>query len=258
MALIAIACYDTEENDRSWMTRATIESIYRTVDFKKHRLIVVDNASCEETKEMLKSYSIEMGFEVITNPENIGTAKAINLAWKRRRPSEHLIKMDNDVVVHEIGWVDLLEEAIGRDPEVIGQAALKRKDLAENPYSEHDWYKSELIMLPHKAGQKWIIGEKVLHCMGTCVMHNYRLIDRVGGLYQMDGVYGFDDSLMSLRSRLAGFKNLFIHGIELDHIDPGANSYRHEKEEYAGKMMAAYGKARDEYSQNKRSLYEEI
>lgn len=258
MALIAMCCYDTEENKRSWMTRATLESLYATVDFKKHRLIVVDNNSCEETRNILSEMSHQMGFEVITLPENIGTAKAINLAWKHRRPQEHLIKMDNDVVIHNTGWVDLLEEAIGRDPETIGQASLKRKDLAETPDTTNEWYKSELIMLPHQAGQRWIVGEKVIHCMGTCVMHNYRLIDKVGGLHQMGGIYGFDDSLMSLRSRLSGFKNLFIHGIEIDHIDSGDNPYSEEKRKYAGTMMEAYSQAREEYTNGIRSLYEEL
>lgn len=258
MGMIAMAVYDTEENGRVKFTAKTLESLEDTVDLNKHRIIIVDNNSCQETKEMLAFFGKKDNVEIITLPENIGTAKAINLAWKRRRPQEHLIKMDNDVVFHQENWVDLLEEAIGRDPEIIGQAALKRKDLAEHPGSENGWYKSELVMLPHKPGEKWIIGERVLHCMGTCVMHNYRLIDKVGGLHQMGGVYGFDDSLMSLRSRLAGFQNMFIHGVEIDHIDAGDNPYSQEKKDYAEKMMASFGQARDDYQNGKRSLYEEL
>ena len=258
MAMIAMCCFDTEENGRTKFTAKTLESLEDTVDLNKHRIIIVDNASCQETKDILAFFGKKDNVEIITLPENIGTAKAINLAWRRRRPQEHLVKMDNDVVFHQENWVDLLEEAIGRDPEVIGQAALKRKDLAETPLSDNDWYRSELVMLPHKPGEKWIVGEKVLHCMGTCVMHNYRLIDKVGGLHQMNGLYGFDDSLMSLRSRLSGFKNMFIHGVEIDHIDAGDNPYSEEKRQYAGKMMAAYGQAREEYTAGTRSLYEEL
>lgn len=67
---------------------------YRT----DHRIIIVDNASCEETKELLKACP----FEVITNTENIGTAKAINQAWAKKEPKQHLIKMDNDVDINYI------------------------------------------------------------------------------------------------------------------------------------------------------------
>lgn len=258
MALIAIAVYDTEDNDRTWMTAETLQSIKKTVNLVKHRLFIIDNASCEATKKVIAKFCEKIpSVNVITNEENIGTARAINLAWKQRLPGEHLIKMDNDIVVHQDGWVELLEDAIDRDPENIGQAALKRKDLKESPNEPHPFYKSELTMLPHIGGQQWIVAEEVQHCIGSCVMHNYRLIDKVGGLVQF-GVYSFDDALMSLRSRIALFKNVFIPSVNIDHIDPGINAYQKQKEEYAGRMMDAYVKAREEYTNGTRNIYHEL
>jgi GT2 family glycosyltransferase len=257
MAIISVACYDTVENNRTWMTKETLLSLYQTVDLDKHRLFVIDNASCQATKELLFEMERQMKFTLITNKENIGTAKAINQGWRHRNPGEHLIKQDNDCVHHQAGWVDLLEEAIERDPR-IGQASCKRKDLEERPDATHPFYKSELIMLPGAKGHKWIVAEFVKHCLGTCVMHNYRLIDKVGGLYQMESVYAFDDALMSLRSTLAGFYNTFIPSIEIDHIDPGDNPYQKEKQELAGKLMDLYGKTAQEFKNGTRSLYCEL
>ena len=113
--------------------------------------------------------------------------------------------MDNDVVIHQAGWVEKLEACIERDPQ-IGIIGLKRKDCIESP-DRTDFYKSELMMLPHIPGEEWLIVEKVNHVMGTCQMYNSKLIDRIGGLYQMDGLYGFDDSLAAVRCKLAGFYN---------------------------------------------------
>lgn len=255
MALIAVCCYDTTENDRTWMTEKTLESLKKNVNLVKHKLIIVDNASCEATKEVIKNFCKKVSsVEVITNTENVGTAKAINQAWKLREPGQHVIKMDNDIVVHEEGWVDLLEDAISRDPENIGQAALKRKDLKESPNADHHFYKSELVMLPQIPGQRWIVAEEVQHCIGSCVMHNSKLIDKVGGLVQF-GVYSFDDALMSLRSRIAGFKNVFIPSVNIDHIDPGTNAYQKEKEKYAGEKMAEYTKAKEEYITGAKNIY---
>lgn len=258
-SIIAMAVYDTAENDRTWMTADTLASLKKTVNIVKHKLVIIDNGSCEETKKIIAAFAEKIpSVIVITNEVNVGTAKAINQGWKLRDPKQHCIKIDNDIVVHQEGWVELLEKAIDRDPEKIGQCALKRKDLMESPDSTHEFYKSELFMLPHTAGQQWIVAEEVQHCIGSCVMHNYRLIDKVGGLEQMGGVYAFDDSLMSLRSRIAGFKNVFLPSVNIDHIDPGTNSYQKEKEEYAGKMMNAYGKAKEEYINGKRSIYHEL
>lgn len=240
MALIAMAVYDTEENKRTEYTKQTIDSLLKTVDFDKHRLVVVDNASCQETKDHLSFLAeyFESWFydklEVITLPENVGTARAINKGWQLRQPGEHCIKMDNDVVIHSAGWVDEMEEAIKRDPK-IGQVGLKRKDCWEWPgHHEADW-RSELSMLPHVPGEAWQIVEKVKHVIGTCVMHSSALLDKVGYLYQ-PSLYGYDDVIMSHRSQISGFYNCFLPHINIDHIDTGETSYQGWKEKHSGEQ----------------------
>lgn len=247
MALIAMAVHDTDENGRSQFTEQTLKSLEATVK-GEHRLFVIDNGSCNATKEIIADYyNAGVIHNVITLPENIGTANAINQAWKHRGAGQHLIKMDNDVVIHQPGWVDILEEAITRDPS-IGIIGLKRKDLMEDPNHETShWAHSTLHMLPHEPGQKWIVVEQVAHVMGTCQMFNCALIDRIGGLFQMEGLYGFDDSLAAIRCTVAGYKNMFLHGVEIDHIDPGGTAYQTWKETYAGQRMAEYNRIKNGY-----------
>lgn len=270
MALIAMCCYDTIENKRSNYTRQTLLSLSTTVDWSKHRLIVIDNNSCLQTKDLLQIYmplvdrSIAAlignygpkirGMEIITLDENAGTANAINKAIKKRFPGENIIKIDNDCVIHQSGWVEELEEAISRD-NTIGILGLKRKDLAEWPL-EDGWAHSELLALPHQPGQRWMVVEAVCHVMGTCQMLSSKLLDTLGFFYQGDGiVYGFDDSLLSLRSTLSGFKNCFLPHIDIDHIDTGAGEYVNWKHQYAGEKMEQYNQICEEYKTGIRSLY---
>jgi GT2 family glycosyltransferase len=237
MSLIAMAVFDTIENKRSEYTRKTIQSIAETVDLRKHKLVIVDNNSCKETKDLIQyfcKYHERLNIEVITLPENLGTARAINQAWKLRKQGEHAIKMDNDVVIHSVGWVDEMEEAIRRDKK-IGQIGLKRKDCWECTWHESDDFRSELIMLPHIAGERWQIVEKAKHIIGTCVMHSSYLLDKVGYLYQ-PSLYGYDDVIMSHRAHLADFYSCFLPHIEIDHIDTGATDYQSWKEKHSGKQ----------------------
>ena len=241
MALIAMAVFDTEENKRSELTDKVLFKILQEARLYNHRVIVIDNASCEETKEILNKYirvsntpCYITDFQIITLPENIGTARAINQAWKLRQPGEHCIKIDNDIIINSPGWVDELEEAIRRDP-TIGQVGLKRKDCWEWPGHEHADWRSELHMLPHVPGEPWQIVEKVKHVIGSCVMHNAALLDKVGYLYQ-PGLYGFDDVIMSHRTHLAGFYSCFLPHINIDHIDPGGTPYQSWKEKYAAEQ----------------------
>lgn len=261
MSLIAMAVHDTVENKRSEYTFKTLLSLAATVDFTKHRLIVVDNGSCDKTKEILYEASqwhigiVEnFNITVIRLKENIGTARAINRAWEMKLPNENLIKMDNDVVIYSDGWVDEMDRAIERDRN-IGIVGLKRKDLIENPWRDDD-YKSELKMLPHKDGEPWIIVEQVKHVIGTCQMYSAALIEKIGYLYQPN-LYGYDDVLASHRSIIAGFYNCFLPHIEIDHIDTRETPYWQWKRNESAAANFEHQNLVHEYL-NGKSVYQDI
>lgn len=253
MALIAMCCHDTEENGRSDMTWKTLMSLRDTVDSNRHEIVVINQNSCGDTRNLLTLARTHLHFRRIDLPENVGTAKGINMAWKDRKPGQHLVKLDNDVVAHQKGWVDVLEDTITRMPN-IGIVGLKRKDLMESTFRD-DFWKSELREVPHEPGQLNIYIEVVNHVMGTCQMYNSALIDLIGGLYQMDGLYGFDDSLASVRSHLAGFVNCFVPYIEIDHIDPGDKPYQKWKEAHSGALMSRYQQTVADMQSGKTSIH---
>lgn len=279
-----MAVYDTVENGRSWMTEKTLESLANTVDWSKHRLIVVDNDSCETTKNLLVSirscrrpfdpslshpvWMAKFGrsFSTIDNVSNIGTARAINRAWSLREPGEHCLKCDNDWVVDQSGWLDKLEACIAAEPR-IGVIGLKRGDLAEWPhrqagqsFDEYLEYKSHLIALPHvyRSGEPWLVVERVKHCIGTCQLYSSALLDKIGYLYQMGGLYGLDDSLAAVRCHVAGFWNCFYFGAHITHIDPGNSDFTTWKQEYAGKYIERFRKTRDEYLAGTRPIWQGV
>jgi len=240
MALIAMAVYDTVENGRSKYTKETLNSLINTVDEKEHRIIIVDNGSCEETKKLLVAY-YHLGIQIITNTENVGTAKAINQAWAYRKPNEVVIKMDNDVVINNYGWIEEMELAMKLGG--YGIIGLKRKDLMQSPNANNHW-KTELKMLPHEKGDNWVVVEESADIMGTVQMFHPELINKMGGLMQA-GVYGFDDTLACIRAILLGYKLAFLPHIDIDHIDVGGDAYTEWKRKYAGEKMEEFYKIKD-------------
>lgn len=252
-ALISMAVFDTAENKRTELTKQTLASLYNTVDCSKHRLFIIDNNSCQETKDLL---AMHKWATVITLPENIGTARAINLAIRERKPNECVIKIDNDVVIHQSGWADQLEDAIDTDP-LIGIIGLKRKDCIQNPNHADPNFRSELMLLQGKS-LRWQVIEKTADVMGTCTMFNSALLDKIGYSYQADFIYGYEDVLFCHRSHLAGFYNCFLPTVEIDHIDPGDTDYQKWKEKQAGlntqKMIDIF----KQYVNGERNIYEEF
>jgi len=254
MALIGMAVHDTTENQRTALTLATLKSLAWTVNWSEHRLIVVDNGSCDETQEMYKEAGDHIPYRLYRNEKNMGTANAINRAWRERRPGEHCIKIDNDVVINQPHWVDWMEDVFQRAPD-IGICGLKRNDLEECPWSENEWYKSKLYMLPHERGQRWMVVEEVGHVMGTCQAYSSALLDKIGYLYQGNWKYGFDDSLAATRAQVEGFKSVFLHGFEIDHIDKGGDDYTEWKKKVAGEAMAWFNHTRKLYLTGKKDTY---
>jgi GT2 family glycosyltransferase len=243
MALIAMAVHDTEENQRSKYTKKTIESLFDTVDFNIHRLIIIDNNSCKQTKKIISELLkyVYKNIHVITNTENVGTAKAINQAWAYRKPNETVIKMDNDVVINNYGWVEEMELAMKLGG--YGILGLKRKDLMQSPNASNHW-KTELKMLPHEKGDNWVVVEESADIMGTVQMFHPELINKMGGLMQA-GVYGFDDTLACIRAILLGYKLAFLPHIDIEHIDVGGDAYTEWKRKYAGEKMEEFYKIKD-------------
>ncbi len=254
MSLIGMAVDSTEENKKDDCLEQTLNSLLRTVNFNRHRLILSINAQTTRTKYIIKGFNNVIG-SVIYNDGNIGTANAINKVWRERKPGEHCIKMDDDVVIHNAGWADEMEAAISNDKS-IGQIGLKRKDCWETPLNENHDYKSELRMLLHIPGHPWQVVEKVKHVIGTCVMHSSALLDKVGYLYQ-PSLYGYDDVIMSHRCYLAGFYSCFLPHINIDHIDPGQTEYQSWKERHSGEQTQKVINLVQQMYRGEKSIYYE-
>lgn len=229
--------FSTEENGKDKYLERTLESLQRTVNFKDNRLILSINGFTDETNKIVSNYSTIIS-EVIVNNSNLGTAEALNHVIKRRKAKENVVKIDDDIVISQSYWVDIMQEAIEIDNR-IGIIGLKRKDLIQHPDHPDPQFKSHLISLPHIPGHRWVTIERTADIMGSCTMFNYRLIDKIGYSRQ-PGKYGFEDNLYCHRSHLAGFYNCFAVGIEIDHIDEGQTPFQKWKEKHSGDLFPEY------------------
>lgn len=246
-----MAVYSTAENKKDEYLEQTLRSLQGTVSLDRHRIFLSVNAGTAKTGEIIARYRSIL-YHVIYNGRNLGTAEAINKAWQFRGPGEHAIKMDDDVVIHHQNWADELEAAVQRDP-TIGICGLKRKDCIESPWRE-DFYKSELYMLPHQPGEPWIIGERVNHVMGTAQLYSSALLELIGYLYQ-PGLYGFDDVFAAIRCKVAGFHNVFLPHINIDHLDRGDTDYQKWKESHTSEQWTKYQEIAAAYKQGTKHFY---
>ena len=88
-------------------TKFCLESIFRNTEVP-FMLTVVDNNSEDGTRDWLLSNAFPISRVVLLN-QNIGIAKASNIAW-RDGPKAYYVKLDNDIVIEKRGWLRELVE----------------------------------------------------------------------------------------------------------------------------------------------------
>jgi hypothetical protein len=86
-------------------------------------------------------------------------------------------------------------------------------------------------------------------------MYSSACLDKIGYLYQMGGLYGFDDALASIRAQVAGFKTVHLPRIEIEHLDPGGDSYCDWKLRYSSQRMDQFNRFKQAYIAGDLEVY---
>ena len=94
-------------------TRQTLDSLLQNTDPKLYNLIVVDDNSDKETRDLLIEYELKYKFELFRNPENLGPGGSRNKAHKylfyHGLRLRYIYQTDNDVYFKK-GWLPKLIE----------------------------------------------------------------------------------------------------------------------------------------------------
>lgn len=255
-----MASYATETNNRFEYAINTLTSLIHTVDFDKHELFISDNGSFSQMTKFYTYFRISFNklfpkenLTISLNGKNLGTAEAVNLGIRTRKPNQYVIKIDSDITVGKQDWVEEMEECFDRYPN-LGILGLKRIEVIQKADHENPNYRTKLVSAPHERGQRWIILELCSDVIGSLTMLSPKLLDRVGYFYQPEN-YGWDDVLLCIRSEKAGFVNAFLPHIPIVHLDNGEGEYVKEKQREASRTMAQFSEIAEDYKSGVRDIY---
>lgn len=178
------------------LTKNCLESMVAKSD-TPYRLILIDNASGEETKKILEDFAnSHKNITLIRNEENLGWVKAVNQGIKASR-GPYICIMNNDTVVKTDGWLAKLiavAEAAGDIGLVNPRFDVKNEPGKDKPYIEIDF------------------------CRGYCVLIKRPLIDRIGALDEAYGLGYYDDDDFSVRAIRAGFRCVRANDVVVEHL----------------------------------------
>ncbi len=180
-------------------TRSCVESVERNTLFP-YRLIMIDNASGDETTAYLRELAKRRGERVllIRNEKNEGFIKAVNKGISLSK-AEFICILNNDTLVTS-GWLKALVNVISRNP-AIGIVNPSSNTLGQHPpkgktLEEHAGDIASGRGLFVETGSAF----------GFCMLARRRLFDEIGLLDVAYGLGNFDDTDLSLRAKEKGYK----------------------------------------------------
>jgi GT2 family glycosyltransferase len=199
-------------------TRQCLESIAAARDAAAFEVIVVNDASGDETREELDRYD---GITALHNEENLGFIRSCNLGLEHAR-GEFVVILNNDTEVRD-GWLDAMLETFDRVPE----AGLVGAKLI---YPDGSLQECGGLIL--RDGSGWNYGRnddperpeyqflrETDYCSGACFMLRTATFRELGGFDTHYAPAYYEDTDLAFRVRALGQKVL---------VQPAAVVVHHE------------------------------
>ncbi|MGC8638477.1 MAG: glycosyltransferase [Isosphaeraceae bacterium] len=189
-------------------TLMCLESIERLTTGPAYEVIVVDDASTDETPDVLGRVN---GLITIRNEENLGFIGSCNRGAKAAR-GEHLVFLNNDTLVTS-GWLEALAttfedfpgtglvgaKLVYPDGRLQEAGALIWRDASGWNYGKHE----------DPNHPQYNFAREVDYCSGACVMVPRFLFEQCGGFDEHYAPAYYEDADLAFKIRRAGYKVVY-------------------------------------------------
>jgi GT2 family glycosyltransferase/glycosyltransferase involved in cell wall biosynthesis len=216
-------------------TKELIESIQKNTA-ENYELIIVDNASSDDTIEYLKELEKNHNnFKIIFNKKNLGFPAGINQGINQAS-GDYLLIVNNDVVVTK-NWLKRMIQVAESNPQIgmVGPISnyvsgvqldkgAKYKSISEmNSYAKKisKTNKGQILEFPRVAF--------------LCTLIKKEVTEKLGGLDEIFTPGNFEDDDYCLRAQLSGFKTVVAKDVFIHHH--GSKSFKASGEKQYGERL---------------------
>lgn len=225
MVSVIVVTYNNLE-----LTKACLRSLEELTDYANLEVIVVDNASADDTPAFLEAWCAEgANRRVVLNSDNKGFASGNNQGLAIAK-GEYLVMLNNDTYVTP-GWISTLTAHLRRHTELgmIGPVTnnIGNEARIETRYEDMDGMLSEAAAYTAAHAGKLLPMRTVAF---FCVMLRREVYEKVGPLDEAFGIGFFEDDDYCRRVEQAGWgiacaEDVFIH----HHLSASFNKLKQER-----------------------------
>lgn len=209
-------------------TRDCLEHILKNTNYS-YRLILIDNASENDTAEYLRRFAVDNSdkVELVRNDENLGYIKAINQGLKISK-APYVCMMNNDTIP-AVGWLERMVEFAESNPDVglINPQCGGHDNTPVNDYARS---------LERCKGEYMEMNQ----CQGFCMLVKRELVNKIGVLDEAFGIGGYDDTDYSMRAHKAGYRSVSIRDSYVFHRIHASFDKAGNREEWVKRNQKIY------------------
>lgn len=211
--------------NKAEFTYQCLRSLRDVLDFEQTEIIIVNNASSDETSRLLEYFKEYV--QIIDNRENLGFVDASNQGARSAR-GDYLVFLNNDTIVAS-GWLDSLLETIESDNSVgaVGSLFLYPGGMIQEA-GGIIWNSGEAFHYGWgKSGNesKYLFAREVDYCSGASLLIRKNLFDRLGGFDRRYAPAYYEDVDLCFGVRSLGYKVIYQPASRVIHFE-GATAGR--------------------------------
>ena len=218
-AAIVVLCWNRWE-----LTRRCLETLKAHTNLAEAEVIAVDNGSTDETPARLAGMP---WVRVVTSATNLGYVRGNNAGIAAAPPDADVVLLNNDVEIHQDGWLSTLREAAHAAPDVgIAGCRLVLPDgrlLHAGTYILPDTFWGQQIGALETDVNQYARTRDVEGIVFACAYLRREVLAKIGGLSEKFRSY-FEDTDFCLRAKEAGFRTVVCGGVTLVHREHGSTS----------------------------------
>ena len=224
---IVILSYNTYN-----LTKSCIESIRKFTPAGSYEIIVIDNASQDESVELLKE---QTDIRLVCNEENRGFPAGCNQGMAMAEQGNDILLLNSDTIVTP-RWLENLQTALYSEPKVGAVSCITNScsnwQQVEVNYQNYD----ELIAFAEKINHSnpvlWEIRPRLV---GFCYLIKNEAYQIAGFLDEIYSPGNYEDDDYSLKLIMAGYKLLLCRDTFIHHYGSASFGKHTTSEEQAEK-----------------------
>lgn len=178
-------------------TKKCVESIFKNTDDVPYALIIIDNASDDETRKYLEGLKTDPRICLLRNEVNVGFLKAVNQGMKKSA-APYVCLINNDTIAAK-GWLGEMIKAAESSPRIglvnPSSNTLGQKLSGDTPI---ETYAGGIKNEPD-------LWQEIGSAIGFCMLIKREVIGKIGLFDEIYGMGNFEDTDYSRRAIKEGY-----------------------------------------------------